>query len=45
MTPQSKRHCYRATKADSIVNLAIEAHGGKLYNDADYSFEFRGKIL
>ena len=31
------------TKADSIVNRAIEAHGGKLYNDADYSFEFRGK--
>ncbi|WP_449403941.1 DUF6503 family protein [Flavobacterium frigoris] len=21
----------------------MEAHGGKLYNDADYSFEFRGK--
>ncbi|NDP22978.1 MAG: hypothetical protein GZ091_18145 [Paludibacter sp.] len=31
------------SKADSIVNRAIEAHGGKLYNDADYSFEFRGK--
>ena len=31
------------TKADFIVNRAIEAHGGKLYNDADYSFEFRDK--
>ena len=31
------------TKADSIVNKAIEAHGGKLYDNADYSFEFRGK--
>lgn len=31
------------SKADSIVNAAIEAHGGKRYNTADYSFEFRGK--
>ncbi|TDE04941.1 DUF6503 family protein [Flavobacterium hiemivividum] len=31
------------SKADSIVNRAIEAHGGKLYDNADYSFEFRGK--
>lgn len=31
------------TKADSIVNRAIEAHGGKLYDNADYSFVFRGK--
>jgi hypothetical protein len=31
------------TKADSIVNQAIEAHGGKLYSTADYSFVFRGK--
>ena len=31
------------TKADSIVNLAIEAHGGALYGKADYSFTFRDK--
>jgi hypothetical protein len=31
------------SKADSIVNEAIEAHGGELYDNADYSFEFRGK--
>ncbi|MEZ7498523.1 hypothetical protein QO200_07200 [Flavobacterium sp. Arc3] len=31
------------TKADSIVNRTIEAHGGKLYESADYSFGFRGK--
>lgn len=31
------------TKADSIVNQTIEAHGGKLYDNADYSFVFRGK--
>jgi hypothetical protein len=30
------------SKADSIVNGAIEAHGGKLYDNADYSFVFRG---
>lgn len=31
------------TKADSIVNAAIEAHGGNKYNIADYTFEFRDK--
>jgi len=31
------------TKADSIVNQAIEAHGGDLYITADYSFVFRDK--
>lgn len=31
------------SKADSIVNETIEAHGGKLYDTADYSFIFRGK--
>lgn len=31
------------SKADSIVNKAIEAHGGKLYTTADYSFVFREK--
>ncbi|WP_366185956.1 DUF6503 family protein [Flavobacterium ovatum] len=31
------------SKADSIVNQAIEAHGGKLYEQADYSFIFRDK--
>ena len=30
------------SKADSIVNRAIEAHGGKLYDNANYSFVFRG---
>jgi hypothetical protein len=30
------------SKADSIVDRAIEAHGGKLYDNADYSFVFRG---
>jgi hypothetical protein len=30
------------SKADSIVNEAIVAHGGDLYNKADYSFVFRG---
>jgi hypothetical protein len=30
------------SKADSIVNRAIEAHGGTLYDTADYSFVFRG---
>jgi hypothetical protein len=29
------------SKADSIINVAIEAHGGKLYTTADYSFVFR----
>lgn len=33
----------RLSKADSIVNLAIEAHGGDLYKKADYSFTFRDK--
>lgn len=33
------------TKADSIVNAAIVAHGGVGYDTADYSFEFRGKKL
>ncbi|AWG20722.1 hypothetical protein FFWV33_03785 [Flavobacterium faecale] len=31
------------SKADSIVNTAIEAHGGKLFETADFSFDFRGK--
>ncbi|UQD55654.1 DUF6503 family protein [Flavobacterium sp. K5-23] len=31
------------SKADSLVNKAIVAHGGDLYNNADYSFVFRGK--
>ena len=31
------------TKGDSIVNAAIEAHGGNKYNIADYSFTFRNK--
>jgi hypothetical protein len=31
------------SKADSIVNTAIKAHGGKLYSTADYSFVFRDK--
>jgi hypothetical protein len=30
------------SKADSLVNEAIIAHGGDLYNKADYSFVFRG---
>lgn len=33
------------TKADSIIMLAIEAHGGQLYDQADYSFVFRGKKI
>ena len=31
------------TKADSIVNAAIEAYGGDLYKKADYTFTFRDK--
>lgn len=31
------------SKADSIVNQAIQAHGGDLYATADYSFVFRDK--
>lgn len=31
------------SKADSIVNKSIEAHGGKLYQTADYTFIFRDK--
>lgn len=31
------------TKADSIINTAIKAHGGDLYAKADYSFTFRDK--
>jgi hypothetical protein len=31
------------SKAYSLVNEAIEAHGGDLYNKADYSFIFRAK--
>jgi hypothetical protein len=45
MKQQSKRYCHNrktTLKADSIVNGAIEAHGGKLYDNADYSFVFRG---
>jgi hypothetical protein len=44
MKQQSKRYCHnkQLSKADSIVNGAIEAHGGKLYDNADYSFVFRG---
>jgi hypothetical protein len=30
--------------ADSLINKAIEAHGGELYNKADYSFFFRNKM-
>jgi len=30
-------------KATTIINEAIEAHGGDLYNKADYSFTFRKK--
>ena len=30
-------------KGDSIINKAIEAHGGKLYDKAHYSFIFRKK--
>jgi len=30
-------------KADLIINKAIEAHGGKLFTNANYSFEFRNK--
>jgi len=30
------------TKADSILAETIAAHGGKLYNSANYSFIFRG---
>jgi hypothetical protein len=44
MKQQSKRYCHNrktTLKADSIVNGAIEAHG-KLYDNADYSFVFRG---
>ena len=33
----------KLSKADSIINKAIEAHGGKLYTTANYSFIFRGK--
>ena len=29
------------TKADRIINESIEAHGGDLYRQADYSFVFR----
>ncbi|TDE04428.1 DUF6503 family protein [Flavobacterium sandaracinum] len=31
------------SKADSIITRAIKAHGGNLYNSADYSFLFREK--
>ena len=31
------------SKGDSIINKAIEAHGGKLYDKANYSFIFRKK--
>ncbi len=31
------------SKADSIVNQTIQAHGGDLYATADYSFVFRDK--
>ncbi len=33
----------KLTKADSIINEAIQAHGGTLYNTANYSFIFRKK--
>ncbi|MCW2119297.1 DUF6503 family protein [Flavobacterium sp. 7A] len=32
------------SKGDSIVNSAIMAHGGKLFDKADFSFNFREKI-
>ncbi len=30
------------SKGDSIINKAIKAHGGELYDTANYSFVFRG---
>lgn len=33
----------KTDKANQILNQAIEAHGGTLYNKASYSFVFRGK--
>ncbi len=33
----------KETKADVIINKAIQAHGGKLYSEASYSFVFRKK--
>ncbi|WP_010177595.1 DUF6503 family protein [Aquimarina agarilytica] len=33
----------KPSKADLIIEKAIEAHGGDLYNNADYSFTFRKK--
>ena len=32
------------TPGDSIVELAIVAHGGDLYDDAHYQFKFRNKV-
>lgn len=31
------------TKGATIINKAIQKHGGNLYNNAFYSFDFRGK--
>lgn len=33
----------KVSKADSIINKAIESHGGELYKKANYSFIFREK--
>ncbi len=40
---QERIHKKTPTKADTIVNKAIAAHGGELYNSAHYAFNFRGK--
>ncbi len=32
-----------SSKADEVISKAIKAHGGELYDTADYSFVFRGK--
>ena len=38
-----KKEIGTLSKADSIINDAILAHGGEKYNVADYSFVFRNK--
>jgi len=38
-----QKEAFLESKADAIINSAIEAHGGDLYDKANYAFVFRNK--
>lgn len=43
-TPDQAEDDNSSVKAEEIIQLAYEAHGGELYETAEYSFNFRDKI-